>query len=96
MRKTLALSLLLLLASVNLLAHAGEVHTYMGTIAKLGNGTFVMQATTGHDVDVALSAATTFAHADGRPATAADLAAGMRVVVKMSKDGKTALSVRMK
>jgi hypothetical protein len=97
MRKTLALSIVLLLAATMLFAHAGEVHTYMGTIAALrGHGAFVLKTTAGADVAVQTAASTTFTHEDGRAATAADLAAGMRVVVKISKDGKTAISVKMK
>jgi hypothetical protein len=77
-------------------AHAGHMHTYMGTVTALQNdGSFVIKTTDGKDVTVATSPATTWAHVDGKAATRADLATGMRVVVKMTLDGKTAASVKL-
>ncbi len=96
MKNTLiALSLLLLLAA-SAFAHAGHVHTYMGTVTMLHDDqSFMMKTTDGKDITIQTSPATTYAHADGTAATRADLAAGVRVVVKMALDGKTAASVTM-
>ncbi len=44
---------------------------------------------------VLVAKTTTYLRADDKAATPADLKEGMRVVAKISKDGKTALSVKM-
>jgi len=95
MRHTLA-ALALLLFAAAAFAHAGHVHTYMGTVSMLhDDSSFMMKTTDGKDVTVATNAATAYLHADGTTATRADLATGMRVVVKLTLDGKTAASVKM-
>lgn len=96
MKKTLTLSLLLIAAASLAFAHAGEVHTYMGTITTLQkDGGFTMTTTGDRTVHVQLAKTTSLLHADGQSANAAELQAGSRVVVKMSKDGRTALSVKI-
>jgi len=95
MKHTLA-ALALLLFAAAAFAHAGHVHTYMGTVSMLhDDSSFMMKTTDGKDVTVATNAATAYLHADGTTATRADLATGMRVVVKLTLDGKTAASVKM-
>ena len=89
MRQTTALLAFLLIAATAF-AHAGHAHTYMGTVTMVhDDGSFMMKTTEGKDVTIATSSATTF-----DPARA-NLAAGKRVVVKMTLDGKTAASVKM-
>jgi hypothetical protein len=96
MNKALAMTLLFLLVPALAFAHAGEVHSYMGTITALHeDGSFTIQKTDGTAMDVLVSKTTTYLHADGQAASAAELRAGSRVVVKVAKDGKTALSVKM-
>lgn len=97
MKKTVALSLLLVLAMATLaFGHAGEVHSYMGTITALhDDGSFMLRKTDGKTMHVHVSRTTTYLHSDGYPATAGELQAGTRVAVKIAKDGKTALSVKM-
>ena len=97
MNKTRAISLLIVFAVAALAyAHAGEVHSYMGTIATLHeDGSFMLQKTDGQTMHVQVAATTAYLHGDGQPAAAGDLKAGSRVVVKMAKDGRTALSVKM-
>ena|SRR2546428_2542082 len=96
MRKAFASMMFLLLAATSAFAHAGHVHTYMGTVTMLqGDHTFMMKTTDGKTVTVQTSNRTKFLHADGHAASKAELAVGMRVVVKMSTDGQTALSVKM-
>jgi len=95
MKTTFAI-LALLLVAAGAFAHAGHVHTYMGTVSMLhDDGSFMMKTTDGKDITVATSATTAYLHADGTAATRADLATGMRVVVKLTLDGKTAASVKM-
>ena len=89
-------SLLVLFTSTLVFAHAGEVHTYLGTITEVNaDGSFVMKMTNGQDRTVLVSKDTRYAYADGRGASSSDLAAGKRVAAKISKDGKTALSVKL-
>ena len=95
MKQPLA-ALAFLLVAAAAFAHAGHVHTYMGTVSMVhDDGSFMMKTTDGKDIAVATSAATAYLRADGTTATRADLATGMRVVVKLTLDGKTAASVKM-
>jgi hypothetical protein len=96
MKTKIALSLLVLLAVTTLaFGHAGEVHSYMGTITTLhDDGGFLLEKPDGKSVHVEVAEATRYLHADGHAGKASELKAGARVVVKMSKDGKTALSVK--
>lgn len=96
MKKFLALTLFLAIAATPLFAHAGHMHTYMGTVTAVrADHSFTIETTEGKSVAVATSANTAWAHQDGSQGNAAELAAGCRVVVKMSMDGKTAASVRI-
>jgi hypothetical protein len=95
MKKALAISLFLLLAVTNAFAHAGHIHTYMGSVTMLHGDSFMMKTTDGKDLTIQTSPKTTWLHADNQAAKASDLTAGQRVVVKMMMDGKTADSVKM-
>jgi len=96
MKKTLALSLVLLLAGAAAFAHGGHAHTYMGSVTMLhDDGSFMMKTTDGKEITVMTSSDTAYAGTDGHAAKRSDLAVGMRVVVKMATDGKTAASVKM-
>lgn len=87
---------LLLIAALNAFGHAGEVHTYMGTVASThDDGSFSLNKTDGQTIRVEVSANTTYLHPDGSTATRTELAAGKRVVVTMSKDGKTASTIKL-
>lgn len=86
---------LLLFTATMAFAHAGEVHTYLGTITTINaNGSFVIKMTNGKERTVLVSENTTYTHADGHMGQHGELAAGMRVSAKISKDGKTALQVK--
>ena len=77
-------------------AHAGHIHTYMGTVTMLhGEHAFMMKTTDGKDLTIETTNKTKWAHADGHVAKSTELAAGDRVVVKMMTDDKTAASVKM-
>lgn len=95
MKKTL-ISLLLLFAAVHAFAHAGHLHTHMGTVTTLhDDGSFMVKTTDAATIHVTVSAETLFRHADGKTATRADLTTGRRVAVTMAKDGKTATVVKL-
>ena len=97
MKRHLAISFLIVFGTVTIaFAHAGEVHSYMGTVTSLAeDGSFALKKTDGETMHVHVTKGTTYVHADGQEATASDLKVGSRVVAKISKDGKTALSVKM-
>ena len=95
--KRIALSLLILFGLTTIaFAHAGELHSYMGTISTVHkDGSFMLEKTDGKTMRVQIAKSTTYLHADGHAAKPGELKAGSRVVVKISKDGKTAVSIRM-
>ena len=95
MRKSI-LFLLLSIITVSAFGHAGEVHTYMGTVTALHNdGSFALKKTDGTSIQIAVSNATTYLHANGARATRAELTTGKRAVVTISKDGKTATMIKL-
>ena len=96
MKKSMSLALVLLLAAAAAFAHAGHAHTYMGSVTMLhDDGSFMMRVTDGKEITVLTSSDTAYTNGDGQAAKRSDLVVGMRVVVKMATDGKTAASVKM-
>ncbi len=96
MRKLMAVSLFVLLAAGSAFAHAGHIHTYMGTVSMLhGGGGFMIKTTDGKSVRVETAKATSYVNAAGHAAKPSDVIVGSRVVVKMGLDGKTATSVKI-
>jgi ferric-dicitrate binding protein FerR (iron transport regulator) len=90
------LSSLLMLFTASVFGHAGEVHSYMGTIRTLDHdGSFLLDKTDGTSMKVQVSKTTVYLHADGTPAKRAVLTAGKRAVVTIAKDGKTATTIRI-
>lgn len=95
MKRRFAASLLLLLAATAAFGHAGEVHTYMGTVTELhDDGSFLLKKTDGKEMHIQVSRTTAYVHADGHAAKAADVVVGKRVVVTIAKDGKTATKIK--
>src|SRR5512140_838046 len=95
MKKWIVLLMLLAATATPLFAHAGHVHTYMGTVTTLhGAQGFTMKTTDGRELTIQTSPKTSWTRQDGHTASAGDLAIGERVVVKMAIDGKTATSVK--
>lgn len=87
---------LLLFTATLAFAHAGEEHTYLGTVTKTNaDGSFVIRMTNGKDRTVAVSKTTAYTDANGRKAQRAEVVAGKRVSVRISKDGRTALTVKL-
>ncbi|MDQ6801561.1 MAG: hypothetical protein M3041_12060 [Acidobacteriota bacterium] len=96
MKKLIAVSLFLLLAVTGAFAHAGHIHTYMGSVTKLhGDNAFMMKTAAGKDITIQTSTKTRWLHSDNHAAKKSELALGQRVVVKMMADGKTADTVKM-
>jgi hypothetical protein len=94
-KRIATLSLLLLFTATIAFAHAGEEHTYLGTVTKdSADGSFVIKMTNGKDRTVLVSKDTTYTHSDGHKAQRAEVVVGKRVSVRISKDGKTALTVK--
>jgi len=95
MRKFILYSLLLVVA-LDALGHAGEVHTYMGTVTELrDDGSFVLKKTDGQTLRVAVSKNTVYRRADGRTAKRAELVDGKRVAVTIARDGRTATKIKL-
>jgi hypothetical protein len=96
MKRLVAITLFVLFAASSAFAHAGHVHTYMGSVTMLHSDTqFMMKTTDGKDRTIDTTAKTSWLHADGRAAKRSELVVGSRVVVKMNTDGKTAASVKL-
>jgi hypothetical protein len=96
MTKRIALlSLLVLFTATIAFAHAGEEHTYLGTVTKdNADGSFIIRMTNEKERTVLVSKDTTYTHSDGHKAKRAEVVVGTRVSVRISKDGKTALTVK--
>ena len=89
------LTLLVLFTATIAFGHAGEEHTYLGTITSINkDGSFVMKMTNGKERTVLVAKSTTYTHSDGDKAKHSELAVGLRVSTKISKDGKTAFNVK--
>ena len=96
MKRIAIITLLFLFTATIAFAHAGEVHTYLGTISGINeDGSFVMKMTNGKERAVIVSRSTTYTYSDGHKAEHSELAAGLRISAKISKDGKTALNVKI-
>jgi hypothetical protein len=95
LKKAFASFALLLLVAGSAFAHAGEVHTYLGTVTKLDGREFMMKTREGKEIAVETTRSTKFLHADNHRASLRELRVGSRVVVKMAKDNRTASSVKM-
>jgi hypothetical protein len=96
MKKLVAVSLFLLLTVTSAFAHAGHIHTYMGSVTMLhGDNAFVMKTTEGKELTIQTTAKTKWLRSDNHPASRSELAVAQRVVVKMMEDGKTADTVKM-
>lgn len=95
MKRLLALVASLALVATSAFAHNPHAATKMGTVKSVQSNRLILTMSDGDQETVSLSPNTTYFHADDHAARAAELAAGMRVVVKMTKDGKTAASVKM-
>ena len=92
MKKTIAAVFVLFLA-VNVFAHAGHQHV-LGFVKQLTGDSLLVHTTKGTDATVALTKATMYMRGDAA-ATRADLVPGTRVVIDLTKDGKSAEMVKI-
>ncbi|MEO8379152.1 MAG: hypothetical protein ABI779_05770 [Acidobacteriota bacterium] len=96
MKRLFAMSLFVVIAATSAFAHAGHIHTHMGTVTMLHSDTqFMMKTADGKDLTIETTPKTSWLHADGHAAKKSELVVGSRVVAKMNTDGKTAASVKM-
>src|SRR5712691_4047495 len=96
MKKQFAVLAIIALIVTSAFAHAGHVHTYIGTVTMLhGDNTFMIKTTDGKDITVTTSPTTKYLHADKHAANRSKVVVGSRVVVKMNTDGKTVASVKI-
>ncbi len=93
MRKITPLFLIVLLASSAALAHGGPGNL-LGTVKEVNAEQMVVTTKDGHEVTVHLTEKTTYEKAS-KAAAIQDVAAGARVSVKLEKDGKTAVTVKI-
>lgn len=93
MRKIASLFLIVLLASSAALAHGGPGNL-LGTVKEVNAEQMVVTTKDGHEVTVHLTEKTTYEKAS-EAAGIHDVAVGGRVSVKLEKDGKTAVTVKI-
>ena len=86
--------ILVALATVSVFGHAGEVHTILGTVKAVQENHFVIIDKNGKEVNAVVGRNTKYWKGKAT-ATIADIKAGTRVSVVLSKDGKTATTVRI-
>lgn len=95
MKRMTLLTLLFLFTATVAFAHAGEEHTYLGTVTKINaDGSFVIKMTNGKERTILVSKTTAYIHADGHKGKREELVVGKRVSVRIAKDGKTAIHVK--
>lgn len=93
MRKIASVFLISILASSVALGHGGPGNL-LGTVKEVHDEHMVVTSQDGHEVTVALTDKTTYERA-GKAATRQEVAVGSRVSVKLEKDGKAAVSVKI-
>jgi len=95
MKKLLIMIALFAVVATSSFAHNVHAQTKMGTVKMIHGDDLTLTMSDGDLEKVELSNTTSYTHADNRAATRRELAVGIRVVVKMSADGKTVASVKM-
>ena len=92
--KRMAAAVLFTLLTATLYGHAGEVHTYLGTIKALDGNQMMIVTKDGKEMPVTLTSETKYWQGT-TPAKRADLSVGARVSVELGTDGKSATSVKI-
>lgn len=95
MKKQLVTLASVLVLSTAAFAHNVHAMTKMGTVKRVQEKSIVLIMSDGDLESVSLSPKTAFLHSDDHAAKKSELAAGMRIVVKMTSDGKSAATVKM-
>jgi hypothetical protein len=75
-------------------AHAGHVHTFLGTVKTVSADQLTIRTRDGKDASFTLNEKTAYLR-EGAAATRADLVNGLRVAVTVADDGKTATSIKL-
>ena len=94
MKRFITTLALFTLFTTTLLAHAGEVHTYLGTIKSLSGNEMVITDREGEVRSITLVKETKYWKGTVA-ATRADLVVGGRVSVEIGVDGRTATTVKI-
>jgi hypothetical protein len=92
MKKTIA-SVFVLFLAVSAFAHAGHHHVF-GTVKQLTGDALLVHTREGTDATISLTKATVYKRGDA-DATRADLVPGVRIVIDMTTDGKSAEIVKI-
>ena len=92
MKKTIATLFAFLLAA-GAFAHAGHHHVF-GTVKQLTGDALVVHTTTGADATVTLTKSTVYKRGEAA-ANRADVVPGVRVVIDLTTDGKSAEIVKL-
>ncbi|HEX7190592.1 MAG TPA: hypothetical protein VF381_03365 [Thermoanaerobaculia bacterium] len=92
MKKTITALFVLLLAA-SAFAHAGHHHVF-GTVKQLTGDALLVHTKEGTDATISLTKETVYKRGDAA-ATRADLVPGVRVVIDMTTDGKSAEIVKI-
>lgn len=92
MKKTIATLFVFLLAAAAF-AHAGHHHVF-GTVKQLTGDALLVHTKEGTDATISLTKATVYKRGDA-DAKRADLVPGVRVVIDMTTDGKSAEIVKI-
>ncbi|HEX3582435.1 MAG TPA: hypothetical protein VH087_11785 [Thermoanaerobaculia bacterium] len=92
MKKTMFAMLAFLLAT-SAFAHAGHHHVF-GTVKQLTGDALLVHTKEGADTTISLTKATVYKRGDA-DAKRADLVPGVRVVIDMTTDGKSAEIVKI-
>lgn len=94
-RRHAVIASFVILVAASALAHGGHTHTtIMGTVTMVHESQIMLETSDGKDATVMLDDETTYTKGD-KAAKKADLAVGVRVVVVLEADGKTAESVKI-
>lgn len=94
LKKTLMITLLVALAAAPLLAHSGHEHKIMAVVNSLHGDNLAVTATDGDKVTVTLTKATKLFRGD-KEMSRSDLVEGERVVIEMTRDGKSVAVIRL-
>lgn len=97
MRRSITLPMLLMLALATVTgayAHGGKSHRLLGTVQEVHEDHVTLTTRDGHEREILLTAETEY-EKGGKPAERADLAAGVRVVVELDEQDKTALRIKI-
>src|SRR5436309_12635995 len=95
MKMMFALTMLFVFAATSAFAHAGHVHTHMGTVTMLHSSTqFMMKTTDGKDLTIDTTPKTSWLHSDGHTATMSDLAVGVQPARFRSEEHTSELQSR--